>query len=110
MGRIVSLTGKTSGYPTLADARTAKVFHGNCTHNIATAMTFEGEIAKANYVGDHEKKVQSIDVPEEVPRIISNLDSVLEKASLPEDMMLFPWRASPNLGIDARRRKVCSAR
>jgi len=91
-------------------------------------MTFEGEIAKAKYVNDHEEKVQSalnytsdlwrglpdiekeaiqlytdrtvnkaindylfanIDVPEEIPRIIGNLDSALEKASLPEDMRLF---------------------
>ncbi len=91
-------------------------------------MTFDGEIAKAKYVNDHEKKVQSalsyadelwrglssiekeaiqlytdrtvnkaindylfagIDVPEEIPRIVSNLDNALEKASLPEDMRLF---------------------
>ncbi len=104
------------------------LFHPRCTHNIATAMTFEGEIAKAKYVNDHEEKVRTaldytddlwrelpaiekeaiqlytdrtvnkaikdylfanIDVPEEIPRIISNLDSALEKASLPEDMRLF---------------------
>jgi hypothetical protein len=40
VGRTVSLTGKTPGYPTLDDARGAGVFHGNCTHNIATAMNF----------------------------------------------------------------------
>ena len=40
VGRIVSLTGKTPGYPTLDDARGAGVFHGNCTHNIATAAHF----------------------------------------------------------------------
>lgn len=40
-GRIVSLTGKTSGYPTLDEARDAGVFHPMCTHNIATAMSFE---------------------------------------------------------------------
>ncbi len=59
MGRIVSLTGKTPGYPTLADARAAKVFHSNCTHNIATTMTFEGEIAKAKYTADSERKVKA---------------------------------------------------
>lgn len=40
VGRTVSLTGKTPGYPTLDDARGAGVFHGNCTHNIATAARF----------------------------------------------------------------------
>ncbi|OPX79371.1 MAG: Phage minor capsid protein 2 [Methanosaeta sp. PtaB.Bin039] len=47
VGRTVSLTGKTQGYPTLDDARAEGFMHPNCTHNIATAMTFEGEIAKA---------------------------------------------------------------
>lgn len=40
VGRIVSLTGKTSGYPTLDDARAAGLFHPRCTHNIATAAHF----------------------------------------------------------------------
>jgi len=40
VGRTVSLTGKTPGYPTLDEARAAGVWHGNCTHNIATAMNF----------------------------------------------------------------------
>lgn len=31
----------------------------------------------------------NIDVPEEIPIIINNLDNALEKASLPEDMILF---------------------
>ncbi len=47
VGRTVSLTGKTKGYPTLADARGAGIFHGNCTHNIAIAGSFEEEIARA---------------------------------------------------------------
>jgi hypothetical protein len=40
-GRFVSLTGKTSGYPTLDEARDAGVFHPQCSHNIAIAMSFE---------------------------------------------------------------------
>jgi hypothetical protein len=42
-GRIVSLTGKTSGYPTLDEARDAGVFHPQCSHNIAIAMSFEAK-------------------------------------------------------------------
>ena len=40
VGRVVSLTGKTPGYPTLDDARAAGLFHPRCTHNIATAAHF----------------------------------------------------------------------
>ena len=42
-GRIVSLTGKTSGYPTLDEARDAGVFHPMCSHGIAIAMSFEAK-------------------------------------------------------------------
>jgi len=47
VGRVISLTGETPGYPTLADARAAGLFHANCTHNIAIAGSFEEEIARA---------------------------------------------------------------
>ena len=47
VGRTVSLTGKTSGYPTLADALGDGLFHPNCTHNIAIAGTFEEAIERA---------------------------------------------------------------
>jgi hypothetical protein len=47
VGRVVSLTGRTPGYPTLDEARAAGLFHANCTHNIAIAGSFEEEIAKA---------------------------------------------------------------
>lgn len=39
-GRIVSLTGKTPGFPTLDEARAEGLFHPRCTHNIATAARF----------------------------------------------------------------------
>jgi hypothetical protein len=47
VGRTVSLTGTTSGYPTLADALGDGLFHPNCTHNIAIAGTFEEAIERA---------------------------------------------------------------
>ncbi len=31
-GRVLSLNGRTPGYPTLAEARAAGLFHGNCRH------------------------------------------------------------------------------
>ena len=33
-GRVLSLTGKTKGYPTLAEAEAADLFHPNCRHEI----------------------------------------------------------------------------
>jgi hypothetical protein len=33
-GRVLSLTGKTPGYPTLADAEAADLFHPNCRHEL----------------------------------------------------------------------------
>jgi hypothetical protein len=38
LGKTVSLTGATKGYPTLADARAGGLFHPRCTHNIAAEM------------------------------------------------------------------------
>ncbi len=35
-GRILSLTGKTKGYPTYEECRAAGCFHPNCTHSIQT--------------------------------------------------------------------------
>ena len=31
-GKILSITGKTKGYPTLEEAKAAKLFHVNCRH------------------------------------------------------------------------------
>lgn len=47
VGRTVSLTGKTSGYPTLDEARGDGLFHPNCTHNISVSGTFEEAIKRA---------------------------------------------------------------
>jgi hypothetical protein len=41
VGRVVSLTGATPGYPTLDEARAAGMFHPNCTHSLSSALTFE---------------------------------------------------------------------
>lgn len=47
VGKTVSLTGATPGYPTLADARADGMFHANCSHNIAIAVSFEEAISAA---------------------------------------------------------------
>lgn len=33
-GRVLSISGNTEGYPTVADARAAGLFHPNCTHGL----------------------------------------------------------------------------
>lgn len=45
VGRILSLTGKTAGYPTLAEAQEDGLLHPNCTHNIVAAS--DEAVAKA---------------------------------------------------------------
>lgn len=45
-GAVVSLTGKTPGYPILQDARDAGVFHPNCTHTYVAASDDVIEKAK----------------------------------------------------------------
>lgn len=43
-GKILSLTGKTPGYPTLADAKGAKLFHPNCEHGYTLSIDLEDDI------------------------------------------------------------------
>ena len=40
-GEIISMTGATSGYPTLEDARSAGVFHVNCVHSVTALAPSE---------------------------------------------------------------------
>ncbi len=128
VGRIVSITGKTPEYPTLADAKAAGLFHPRCTHNISAAMTFEGEIAKAKYIAESERKASATieegksfwhamdgfeqasareytdwntcfmmndhlwngaPASKEILKSIEWLDQALQRASLPEDMVLY---------------------
>ncbi len=48
IGRKLSLTGKTPGYPTLADAKAAGLLHPNCSHSISMVGGFEERIAEYN--------------------------------------------------------------
>jgi len=114
--------------PTPQDARDEGLFHPNCTHNIATAMTFEGGIVKAEYADNPGEKTQaaldegenfwdSMDEFEQVSAsgytdrdicfkindhlwngtpasqnildAIELLDQALQRASLPDDMVLY---------------------
>ena len=43
-GKVVSLTGRTQGYPTLAHARSTGLFHPNCKHSFALHIGIDEEI------------------------------------------------------------------
>lgn len=44
-GRILSLTGRTPGYPTLEEAKVAGLFHPNCRHTYSIYIDLDAEIA-----------------------------------------------------------------
>jgi len=43
-GKVLSLTGKTEGYPTLEEAKAAKLFHPNCRHTFSLYVDLDKEI------------------------------------------------------------------
>ena len=43
-GKILSITGKTKGYPTLEEAKAAKLFHPNCRHAYSLHIDLDKEI------------------------------------------------------------------
>ena len=40
-GKVLSLTGETQGYPTMAEAKAAGLFHPNCRHTYSLYLKFE---------------------------------------------------------------------
>lgn len=45
-GKVLSITGKTLGYPTLAEAKAAGLFHPNCAHAMSLYVDLDEEIRK----------------------------------------------------------------
>jgi hypothetical protein len=43
-GKIISLTGRTEGYPTLQEAKDAGLFHSNCRHAFSLSIDLDKEI------------------------------------------------------------------
>lgn len=43
-GKVLSITGKTEGYPTLEEAKAAKLFHPNCRHAYSLHIDLDKEI------------------------------------------------------------------
>lgn len=76
-GKVLSITGATKGYPTLAEARAKGLFHPNCKHGIGLYVPEFEEAAKAK-----EKKKAKKKYSEAVERFnFSNL----EKAPFTEE-------------------------
>jgi len=63
-GKILSITGKTKGYPTLEEAKAAGLFHPNCRHAYGLHIDLDKEIedlnAKEGAVKDKHKEVPAI--------------------------------------------------
>ena len=68
-GRIISLTGKTKGFPTYEDAREAGCFHPNCTHVLQTV----DEIADAEEI-ELQRGFKSPDSGDDPMKVAFDLD------------------------------------
>ena len=68
-GRIVSITGKTKGYPTYEDAREAGCFHPNCTHTLQTV----NEVVDAEEI-ELQRGAESPDSGEDPMKVAFDLD------------------------------------
>lgn len=71
-GKILSITGKTPGYPTLAEAKEAGLFHPNCRHAYGLYIDLDKEIKEIEEPG-------VIEAPEE------NLEAILKKKGFKEE-------------------------
>jgi hypothetical protein len=128
LGRTISLSGKIPGHLTFTGAKSAGLFHLNCTHDIATVMTFESAIARVKYSSEPERKANlaiaeglafwatmdefeqvamrnytdrdtgfqindhlynGAPASEEILDMIELMDQALQRASLPDDMILY---------------------
>lgn len=69
-GKILSITGKTEGYPTLEEAKAAKLFHVNCRHAYGLHIDLDKEIeeleAELNLSPEEEKNYIEVEgLPED---------------------------------------------
>ncbi len=59
-GQILSLTGKTKGYPTLAEAEAEGLFHPNCRHTYGLYIDLEKETGKLETEDETAQTIQEI--------------------------------------------------
>jgi hypothetical protein len=65
-GKILSITGKTEGYPTLEEAKAAGLFHPNCRHAYGLYIDLDKEIeeetktAELTWVNDVKARIEAV--------------------------------------------------
>jgi hypothetical protein len=81
-GKVLSLTGKTPGYPTLEEAKAAGLFHVNCRHAYGLYIDLdkeierlEAELAAAPVAGSDERGIKPL--PAEGVEIVND-DSIVK--------------------------------
>jgi len=85
-GKILSLTGKTKGYPTLEEAKAAGLFHPRCRHAYGRYVDLDKEIERLEK--DLEKPTRE-EITEKFTLKARNYDDALDFAySLSEEEML----------------------
>jgi len=59
-GKILSITGKTEGYPTLEEAKAAGLFHPNCRHAYGLYIDLDKEIEEPGVIEAPEENLEAI--------------------------------------------------
>ena len=62
-GKILSITGKTKGYPTLEEAKAAKLFHPNCRHAYGLHIDLDKEVEDKSVYDITEVDAEDIFTP-----------------------------------------------
>ena len=85
-GKILSITGKTEGYPTLEEAKAAGLFHPNCRHAYGLYIDLDKEIEEEGAVKDKHKDVPIITPQDFSQEIIDRIKA----DKLPNNLILQP--------------------
>jgi hypothetical protein len=95
-GKILSLTGKTDGYPTLADAKMNGLFHPNCEHQINVIRKNYAELTTAYDPRSGTYKQPFKNNPPEPPKTEIKLPPTAPKSAKPAHKLTFtPSRGKP---------------
>ena len=79
-GKILSITGKTEGYPTLEEAKAAKLFHVNCRHAYGLHIDLDKEIEELEGKEATERKDKGL-YPDEIAGVKRGNEMTREEAN-----------------------------
>ena len=79
-GKILSITGKTEGYPTLEDAKAAKLFHPRCRHAYGLYIDLDKEIEELEEKEATERKDKGL-FPDEIAGVKRGNEMTREEAN-----------------------------